>query len=118
MVDRIGLCLLLSLGGSPQKEITYGFATEHYVIEITVGFPKPYVGRRLVFYNSLDPRKEFCPSSDGVTPGRCPEQFVGAVATVRYRVRHWNGKTPGRVSIREHVIIMAQSYGLPDRPSF
>jgi hypothetical protein len=118
MVGRIGVCLLLSLGGPQQKEITYGFATEHYVIEMTVGFPKPYVGRRLVFYNSLDPRKELCHSSDDGTPGRCPEQFVGAVAIVRYTVRYWNGRTPGQVTIRERVTVMAQSHGLPDRPSF
>jgi hypothetical protein len=118
MMGRIGACLLLSLGPPQQKEITYGFATEHYVIEMTVGFPGPYRGRRLVFYSSLDPRKELCHSPDGGTLGKCAQQFVGAVGVVRYSVRHWNGKPPARATIREHVTVMAQSNGLPDRPPF
>ena len=118
MLAEIGLSLLLNLAGPRQKEITYGFATEHYVIEVAVSFLKPYVGRRLVLYNSVDPGREFCPSPDGGALGRCTEQFMGAVALVRYTVRHWDGKTPACVSIRERVTTMAQSQGLPERPSF
>ncbi len=118
MTSVILACLLLSLGGPQQKKITYGFATEHYVIEMTVGFPEPYVGRRLVFYTSLDPRKKLCYSGDGGTLGKCLERFVGAAAMVRYSVRHWNGNPPGRATIREHVTVLAQSHDLPNRPSF
>jgi hypothetical protein len=118
MVFRIGACLLLGFGDPAQKEITYGFTSERYVIEMTVGFPKLYRGRRLAFYSSLGPRKELCHSSDDGTPGKCPEKFVGAVATVRYCVRHWDGKPPDRAKIRELVTVVAQSHALPERPSF
>jgi len=101
-----------------EKEFKCGFATERYVIEMTVSFSEPYLGRRLVFYSSTDPQKELCYSDDGGRQGKCPERFVGAVATVRFSVRRRNAKAPGRTSIREHVTVMAQSEGLQERPPF
>jgi hypothetical protein len=118
MMSVIGASLLLSVGAPEQKEITYSFATEHYVIEMAVSFLEPYRGRPLVFYSGLGPRKEVCYSGDGETLGKCPERFVGAVAIVRYSVRHWNGKPPVRAAIREHVTIIAQSDDLPERSPF
>jgi hypothetical protein len=112
-------CLLLSLAEAQQKEVTYGFAGERYVIEMTVAFSDPYLGRRLVFYTSANPQQELCYSGDrGGSLGRCPERFVGAVATVRFSVRHRNGNPLGQTTIREHVTVVAQSHGLPGRPPF
>jgi hypothetical protein len=112
------LSLLPGLAGPQQTEATYGFATERYDIEMRVDFPVPYVGRRLVFYNGANPQKELCYSGNGGTLGKCPERFVGALAVVRYSVRHQNGKPVGRITIREHVTVMAESRGLPYRLPF
>ena len=118
LISVSAACLLLSLAGAQQKGIKYGFTTEHYAIEMAVGFPEPYVGRRLVFYSSLNPQKELCYSADGGTLGKCLERFVGAVAIVQYSARNRNSKPNDPTTIREYVTTMAQSGNLPDRPPF
>ena len=118
MKGLIGTCLLLNLGGQQQTKITYGFATENYVIEMTGEFPRPYAGRRLVVYSSLDPGTEACYSGDGIRAGKCVEHFVGAVAIVKYSVREGNGKPPRSALIQEKVDVIAQSRDLPHRPTF
>lgn len=111
-----GACLLLNVAGAQQTQTTYGFATEQYIIEMTIVFLEPYAGRRLVFYSSVNPQKPLCYSGDG-TLGKCLNSFVGAAAVVRYSVRHPDGNPPDRTAIREHVAVLAQSSGLPERPS-
>jgi len=102
-------CVLLSLAGSPpQPEITYGFATSDYIVEMTIRFLNPYSGRRLVFYSNVDPEE---PSQDF-------QQFVGAAAIVTYVVKLPDGKLPHRSGIRESVTVLTQSSGLPTRPPF
>jgi hypothetical protein len=118
LISVSAACLLLNLAGAQQKGITYGFTTEHYAIEMAVGFPEPYVGQRLIFYSSLNPQKELCYSGDGGTLGKCLERFVGAVAIVQYSVTNRNGKPNDPTTIREHVTVMAQSDNLPHRPPF
>ena len=108
MSALIEACVLLSLAGPPQPEITYGFATSDYLIEMTVRFLNPYSGRRLVFYSSVEPEK---PSQDF-------QQFVGAAAIVTYVVKLPDGKPPHRSAIRESVTVLTQSSRLPARPPF
>lgn len=113
------ILLLATTGHTPQPgQIAYIFETARYDIRMTVAFPQPYLGRRLAFYNSLDPRNELCYALHGGPSGTCVERFVGAVATVQYSVRPRNSKSPARVSIRELVTVVDQSEGLPDRPPF
>jgi len=116
-------CLLLSLTSASQADrrrepdITYGFATRQYMIEMRVSFPNPYSGRRLVFSSTLEPGKQICPAIDGI-PSGCIDRFVGAVAAVEYSVKFFNGAIPGRVAIREHVTVTAQSPGIAERAPF
>jgi hypothetical protein len=83
-----------------------------------VNFLHPYLGQRLVFYSSADPDRPICPPVDGGTTGQCLDQFVGAVAIVKYSVKLANGGKPGSVAIRERVTVTAQSLGLAKRPPF
>jgi hypothetical protein len=116
--------LLLSLPAisqatsAPVQEAKYNFTTRDYSIEMRVAFFAPYLGHRLVFFDSLDPRKELCYSADGGA-GPCIEQFVGAVAVVNYSVKLANSsRSPRSVSIRECVTVSAQSVGLPESIPF
>jgi hypothetical protein len=116
--------ILLSLASisqatsAPEKDITYGFATRDYLIEMKITFVDPYVGQRLTFSSSLDPGRELCFSAGDGRTGPCIERFVGAVAVVTYSVKLANGGTPSLVSIRERVTVSAQSPGLPQRAPF
>jgi hypothetical protein len=116
-------CLLLDLASDAQggrrrePDATYGFATRQYMIEMRVSFPDSYAGRRLVFYSTVEPRKQICLPIDG-TPSRCIDRFVGAVATVKYSVKFFNGAIPGPVALREHVTLTSQSPGLTGRAPF
>jgi hypothetical protein len=83
-----------------------------------VNFLDPYLGARLVFYSSADPDRPICPPVDGGTTGECVDQFVGAVAIVKYAVKPANSGKPGPVAIRERVTVTAQSPGLAERPPF
>ena len=93
------------------------FATGDYIITMDVHFLDPYVGKRLVFYNSADPGKEICAVRIGES-GACPERFVGAVATVTFTVKRASGRIPSKTSIREYVTVIAQSPDLQPRPPF
>jgi hypothetical protein len=118
-----GCCLLLHLASDSQAgrrrepDVTYGFASSQYMIEMRVSFPDSYAGSRLVFYSTVEPGKQICPPIDG-TPSRCIDRFVGALATVKYSVKFFNGGIPGTAAIREHVTLTAQSPGLTGRAPF
>ena len=114
----LSLVLAEPVAAPRDREVTYGFATKHYLIEMRVSFPEPYSGKRLVFYSSLDPTKEVCYSADGGSLDKCVEQFVGAVVLVTYSVRLLDGRAPTAATIREHVTVTAQSPGLPGRAPF
>ena len=100
-----------------EPDITYGFATRQYMIEMSVSFPNPYLGSRLVFNSTLEPGKQLCPAIDGFPPG-CIDRFVGAVAAVKYSVKFFDGAIPDRVAMREHVTVTAQSPGIAERSPF
>jgi hypothetical protein len=108
---------MITGGLARERDVTYGFTTMQYTIEMRISFLDPYEGKRLVFYSSADPSKPICPSLDG-TPGKCIDRFLGAVAVVRYVVRLGNGGVPERAAIREYVTVTAQSPGLAERAPF
>jgi len=124
MKASLGSWILLSLASisqttsAPGTDITYGFATRDYLIEMKITFLDPYVGQRLVFSSSVDPARELCFSTGDGRTGPCIRRFVGAVAVVTYSVKLANGGTPGLASIRERVTVPAQSPGLPQRAPF
>jgi hypothetical protein len=94
----------------------FTFATGEYIIKMDVRFLDPYVGERLVFYDTADPGKKICVRIGESEP--CPEHFVGAVATVTLTVRRASDKAPREARMREYVTLTAQSLGLPPRPPF
>ncbi len=100
-----------------ERPATYHFATKAYLIQMSVAFFEPYVGSRLAFSSSVDPRKKLCYGTDGAT-GNCTEQFMGAVAVATYSVKLANGARPKFARIRERVTVSGQSSGLPERPPF
>jgi hypothetical protein len=104
-------------GLARERDVTYGFTTMQYTIEMRISFLDPYEGRRLVFYSSVDASKPICRLLDG-TPGKCIDRFLGAVAVVRYSVRLANGGIPETAAIREYVTVTAQSPGLAERAPF
>jgi hypothetical protein len=108
---------MASGGLARDPDVTYGFATMQYKIEMRISFFDPYEGKRLAFYSSVDPTKRICPSFDG-KPATCIDRFVGAVAVVRYSVRLANGDIPGSAVIREYVVVTAQSPGVAERAPF
>ena len=98
--------------GEPQR---HTFTSGDHIITMDVRFADPYVGKRLAFYDSTNPRKEICLVGNGEA-GACPNRFVGAVATVTFRVKRASGKLRGKTSIREYVTVTSQSPDLPPRP--
>jgi hypothetical protein len=93
------------------------FVDGEYIITMKVQFLAPYVGKRLVFYNSAGPHQEICAVRVGKSE-TCPERFVGAVATVIFSVKRAGGTVPRNTSIREYVTVTAESPGLPPRLPF
>jgi hypothetical protein len=91
------------------------FTTRDYVVHMEVRFHEPYLGKRLVLYNSANPNKEICvvPSGTSVV---CPNRFVGAVATVTFAIKRASGKPVNRATIREVVTVLSQSPELSLRP--
>lgn len=113
------MCLLLSgADPTPQREVTYQFATSDYIIEMRVKFLAPFRGQRLAFYSNVEPEKEICYSGDPEAPDKCLQRFLGAGALVTYRVSRWDGDPPGPALIREHVTVLTQSPGLTARAPF
>src|ERR1700694_1987252 len=74
--------------GEPRR---HTFTSGDHIITMDVRFADPYVGKRLVFYNGADSRKEICLAGNGEA-GACPNRFVGAVATVTFTVKRAGGK--------------------------
>jgi len=93
----------------------YAFARSGRIITVDIRSFDPYRGGRLAFYRDEDPGTPICWSGDGQVK-RCPEHFVGVVATVTYTVNPAAGKRRGRTAIRETVTVMSQSPDLPPRP--
>ena len=77
-------CLVLGPCGAQEREEVYRLDTADYRIEMTVRFFPPYLGGRLVFCSSANPRKVLCYSGNGDSSS-CLERFVGALAVVTYR---------------------------------
>lgn len=98
--------------GNPQR---YTFTAGDRIIVIDIRFFDPYRGNRLVFYRDDNPDKPICWSGDG-QGGKCPEHFVGVLATVTYAVKRPGGKLGGKTAIRESVTVTSQSPDLPPRP--
>lgn len=101
-----------------EKDIAYRFATGEYLIQMNVAFFEPYLGRRLIFFGSGDPRKELCYSGEYGTTSKCASRFVGAVAVVRYSAKAVNRAATRAITIREYVRVLAQSPDLPARAPF
>ncbi len=115
---RLPLLAILPVALLPAADTQHhSFTTGEHVVTMNVTFLDPYVGKRLVFYSTAEPGKEIC-ALRAEQPGPCPERFVGAVATATFTIRRANGKAVNRASIRERVIVIAQSSNLPTRPPF
>ena len=116
----LGSCLLVH-AGRVQAESAAAFSgefhTAKYVIGMHVTFPAPYEGKRLVVYRSADPQKADCLSVEIGASG-CTENFVGAIALVRFTANRADSGKPAAASLREVVTLVDQSPGLPDRPPF
>ena len=95
----------------------YTFTSGDHIISMDVHFRAPYAGERLSFRSDRGPRKTICFVGDGEA-GNCLNHFVGAVATVTFRVKRACGKLRGKTSIREYVTLTAQSPELPPRLPF
>jgi hypothetical protein len=100
-----------------EREAVYRLDTANYRIEMTVRFFPPYLGRRLVFYNSANPGKELCYSGNGDSQS-CIERFVGALAAVTYRFQPRRKNVPAAATFREVVKVLSQSKGLDERPPY
>jgi hypothetical protein len=109
--------LVLGTCGAQQREAVYRLDTANYRIEMTVRFFPPYLGGRLVFYNSANPRKELCYAANGDSQS-CVERFVGAVAAVTYRFQPRRKNLPEAATFREIVKVLSQSEGLDERPPY
>ncbi|MGD0776206.1 MAG: hypothetical protein ABSC05_25600 [Candidatus Solibacter sp.] len=95
----------------------YGFSTPKYAVRMDVSFPPPYEGKRLSVYRSVAPGMEDCLSVEIGAPG-CIENFVGALAAVKFMVTRARDHKSPTASIREVVTVVDQSPGLPERPPF
>lgn len=109
------LCVLPA--ASAAEPWRHTFNSGGHVIVMDVRFFDPYAGERLVFHDDRNPGKEICLAGDGDLAS-CPARFVGAVAMVRLTVKRIGGKLRRDTSIREHVVVTAQSPDLPPRPPF
>ncbi len=114
----IQIYALLSLAAPPPREVTYGFATSDYIIEMRIRSLRPSSGWRLAFYSSLEPAKEVCYSGDERAPDQCVQRFVGAAAIVTFVVKLPGGGLVDGAAIREHVAVLSQSCGLSPRAPF
>jgi hypothetical protein len=85
------------------------------MVALDIRFFDPYRGTRLVFYRDEEPGKSICWSGDG-QDGKCPEHFVGTLATVTYTVKRSGGNLRGKTVVRESVSVTSQSPDLPSRP--
>jgi len=110
-------CLVLGPCAAQEREQVYRLDTADYRIEMTVRFFPPYLGGRLTFHNSADPKKELCYSGNGDSSS-CIERFVGAVAAITYRFQPRRKNLPAAATFREVVKVLAQSEGLDERPPY
>jgi hypothetical protein len=109
--------LLLGPCSAQEREAVYRLDTADYRIEMTVRFFPPYLGGRLVLYNSANPGKELCYSGNGDSSS-CIERFVGALAAVTYRFQPLRKSVPAATTFREVVKVLSQSKGLDERPPY
>ena len=93
------------------------FITRDHLVRMEVRFHEPYLGNRLVFYDSANPAKEVCVVPSGAS-SVCPNRFVGAVATVTFTVKRIRRTSHDQPTIREVVTLLSQSPELPPRPRF
>jgi hypothetical protein len=98
------------------RTLHFKFTSGNHIISMEVRFLAPYVGTRLVFYDTADSSKEICVRIG--ESARCPERFVGAVATVKFSVKRLTGHASTTTSIREYVTEIGHSPGLVPRPPF
>jgi hypothetical protein len=109
--------LVLTPCGAQEREEVYRLDTADYRIEMNVKFFAPYLGKRLVFYNSQNPGKELCYSGNGDSSS-CVERFAGALAAVTYRFQPRRKNVPAPTAFREVVKVLSQSEGLDERPPY
>ena len=109
--------LVLGPCGAQEREEVYRLDTADYRIEMTVRFFPPYLGGRLAFHNSANPRKELCYSGNGDSSS-CIERFVGALAAVTYRFQPRRKNLPAAATFREVVKVVSQPEGLDERPPY
>jgi hypothetical protein len=102
----------VAMACAPQR---HTFTSDRYIVEMDIRCFDRYLGTRLAFTDDRDPTRQICFVGDG-DPGACPNRFVGAVATVTFRVKRPGGKLRGKASIREYVTVTDQSPDLPPRP--
>jgi hypothetical protein len=119
MFQKLGIAALVSVLVAPcaeERKEVYRFDTADYRIEMTVAFYPPWLGRKLDFLNSEEP-KQLCYSGNGDSRS-CVERFVGAVASATYRFRPRRRNTPQAATFREVVTVLAQAPGLAGRAPF
>lgn len=83
-------------------------------MRLTIDFPPAWQGTPLDLYN--DGRPLSLPA--GTAFGSRPEHFVGAIALVRYEITDATGRPRKHGALRERVVLLEQSPGLPDRTTF
>jgi hypothetical protein len=98
--------VLLTGQTAPAEQVFY---TRDYRIEMRVPFERTYKGEAVTLNDGA------CMKLPG---GQCAERFVGALAVVQFAIQRIDGKRTDRATIREHVVTLAQSEGLPERPPF
>lgn len=103
----IGLFTLAAHAGE------YSFPTRDGVVKLTVDFLPAYTGTRLAVYSGATE----IPLSKETGFAATPQRFVGAGALVRYTVAPTGRKSKAK-AVRERVVLLGQSEGLPDRPVF
>src|SRR5215467_8894463 len=109
------VCVLsAATAGEPRRHI---FNVGDHVIIMDVRLFGSYAGERLVFRDDRNPRVEICLAGNGEAQD-CPKRFVGVVVAVKWTVKRTRGKLHDDTSIREHVVVTAQSPDLPRRPPF
>jgi hypothetical protein len=115
---RLAVPLVCVLSAATAAELRrHIFDAGDHVIIMDVRLFDSYAGERLVFRDDRNPRVEICLAGNGEA-GDCPKRFVGAVVAVKWTVKRTRGKLHGDTSIREHVVVTAQSPDLPPRAPF
>jgi hypothetical protein len=105
--------LLVASAALATHAADYSFPAGDAIVKLTVEPLTAYTGTRLAVYSGS---KEIPLSAETGFAGT-PDHFVGAGALVRYSVES-SGRKRRRGVVRERVVLLGQSEGLPARPVY